>query len=120
MARRLEDALCQSINSWNAWARPDCFAFHVPNGGHRHKATAALLKSMGVKAGVFDWVVLMPGGRTGFVETKAGKGRLTDKQKEFQALAVALGFETAECRSLEEWQMILKSWGVKWGKSRAA
>ncbi|MFJ3487749.1 VRR-NUC domain-containing protein [Pseudomonas sp. NPDC090202] len=47
--------------------------YHVPNGGHRHKATAAKLKEQGVKAGVPDLVLPMArGGYFGlYVEFKA-------------------------------------------------
>lgn len=33
---------------------------HVPNGGHRHKATAGRMKGQGVKAGVPDVLVFTP------------------------------------------------------------
>lgn len=41
------------------------WAFHVPNGEHRHKAVAVRLKAQGVKAGVPD--VLLPVRAGGFV-----------------------------------------------------
>ncbi len=47
--------------------------YHVPNGGHRHKAVAAKLKGQGVKAGVPDLVLPMArGGYFGlYIEFKA-------------------------------------------------
>ncbi|SEI17133.1 VRR-NUC domain-containing protein [Pseudomonas asplenii] len=47
--------------------------YHVPNGGHRHKATAARLKGQGVKAGIPDLVLPMArGGYFGlYIEFKA-------------------------------------------------
>lgn len=54
---------------------PDAFKliYHVPNGGHRHKAVAAKLKGQGVKAGVPDLV--LPMARAGhfglYIEFKA-------------------------------------------------
>ena len=54
---------------------PELFVliYHVPNGGHRHKAVAAKLKGQGVKAGVPDLVVPMArGGFFGlYIEFKA-------------------------------------------------
>jgi len=38
--------------------------FHIPNGGFRHKATAAALKRQGVKPGVLDLCLPVP--RKGF------------------------------------------------------
>jgi hypothetical protein len=47
--------------------------YHVPNGGHRHKAVAVKLKGQGVKAGVPDLVLPMArGGHFGlYIEFKA-------------------------------------------------
>jgi hypothetical protein len=47
--------------------------YHVPNGGHRHKAVAAKLKQQGVVAGIPDLVLTMArGGYFGlYVEFKA-------------------------------------------------
>lgn len=54
---------------------PEVFVliYHVPNGGHRHKAVAAKLKGQGVKAGVPDLVLPMArGGFFGlYIEFKA-------------------------------------------------
>ena len=59
--------------------------FAVPNGGHRHKATAARLKAEGVKAGVWD--VLCPvnnGEYNGLaIEMKYGKNGLTPEQEDW-------------------------------------
>jgi hypothetical protein len=47
--------------------------YHVPNGGHRHKAVAVKLKEQGVKAGIPDLVLPMArGGYFGlYIEFKA-------------------------------------------------
>lgn len=54
---------------------PEAFKliYHVPNGGHRHKAVATKLKGQGVKAGVPDLVLPMArGGYFGlYIEFKA-------------------------------------------------
>jgi hypothetical protein len=44
-------------------ATPGVFAFHVPNGGWRSRIEAAILKGLGVRAGVPD-VFLVKDGRT--------------------------------------------------------
>ena len=76
--------------------------FHVPNGGRRSKAEAGIFKGLGVRAGVPDLVLLFPGGRTAFIEIKAGKGRLSAAQKAFRNTAEGFGFPFVECRAVDE------------------
>lgn len=58
-----------------AFRHPAAFKliYHVPNGGHRHKAVAMKLKEQGVKAGIPDLVLPMArGGYFGlYIEFKA-------------------------------------------------
>src|SRR6185312_11840898 len=86
----------------------DVFAFHVPNGGARRPIEAAILKGLGVTAGVPD-VIAIKGGRAHCLELKAPGGRLTDAQKTVHdalraagaSVAVADNIDTA-LRQLEE------------------
>jgi len=69
-----------------------CFAFHVPNGGRRGKIEAARLVGMGVRAGVADWIVLLPGGKFAAIELKRRTGGyLSPEQKSFRDTVEALG-----------------------------
>jgi hypothetical protein len=58
----------------------------IPNGGHRHKATAARLKAAGVKAGVPD--ICLPVARGDwhglYIELKVGKNKLTEAQRRWK------------------------------------
>lgn len=59
------------------------FMFHPANGGKRNAREAAILKSMGVKPGVPDVLLPIPGALSRFglaFEFKAGKGRETEAQ----------------------------------------
>lgn len=87
--------------------------FSIPNGGHRHKATAGRLKASGVKAGVPDlfWYVARGGFNGLFVEMKRVKGGvLSESQKtmrdrlqnEGYRVRVCAGFEAAKA-ALEEY-----------------
>lgn len=82
--------------------------FAVPNGGFRHKLTAAKLKAEGVKAGVPDIVILEKSAtkqhKVLFVEMKRQEGgQVSEKQKEWHdwldendyAICVAEGCEQA-------------------------
>ncbi len=68
---------------------------HVPNGGHRNKATAAKLKAQGVRAGVLDISIPIP--RHGFhglyIEMKVGNNKMSKEQKAFAKLLIAEGYD---------------------------
>ena len=76
--------------------------WHVPNGGARTKAEGGIFKSLGVRAGVPDLVLLFPGGRTAFIEIKAPTGRLSAAQKAFRNTAEVLGFPFLDARGVDE------------------
>ena len=80
----------------------EIFYFAVPNGGLRSKVEAGIFKSLGVRAGVPDIVLLFPGGRCAFIEIKAPQGRLSQAQKAFRNTAEEMGFPFAECRGVDE------------------
>lgn len=67
------------VQHLEARGRPDMFWFHVPNGEHRHAATGAKLKKMGVKAGVPDLIIQLPSG-THYLELKRNRGRISAVQ----------------------------------------
>ena len=76
--------------------------FHVPNGGGRSKAEAGIFKSLGVRAGVPDLVLLFPAGKCAFIEIKAPAGRLSANQQAFKNTAEAMGFPFIEARGVDE------------------
>ena len=80
----------------------ELFYYAVPNGGLRSKIEASIFKSLGVRAGVSDIVVMFPGGKCAFIEIKSAKGRLSEAQQRFKNQVEHFGFEYAECRSVTE------------------
>lgn len=116
--QRPEDALQRAVAEYLDLALPRGVAlwWHTPNGGKRSKATAGVLKAMGVKAGVPDLTFLWtrPGHArpfVGFIELKAGAGVLSGPQKDFRTACKALGAFSDVARSLTEVEMILRRWG---------
>ena len=107
-----EYELHKNVVEWLRWQKPDCVWFHVYNGAYMSKATAGKGKALGVLPGVADLVFVLKGGGVGFIELKAPKGLLTDKQIEFGLKIVSLGAGFATARSIEDVQKSLKSWGV--------
>jgi hypothetical protein len=74
--------------------------FSIPNGGHRSKTTAALLKATGVVAGVPD--LFVPRYAT-FIEMKRTKGGvLSDAQKDIIAQIEAMGYQVLVCYGAED------------------
>ena len=84
--------------------------FAIPNGGHRHPATAARLKAEGVKAGVWDVLVPVPrpypesalSWLGAWIEMKVGDNRLTPAQVEFRKRLSVYPYQWFVCFSWRE------------------
>lgn len=111
MARGLEQKFQTFVVKALRYGCPDCFVFHVPNGGRRSRFEGAIFKGMGTVAGVPDLVVLWKGG-AGFLELKYGKGSLSESQREIHARLTGLGYPVAVVRTIEEVEAALISWGA--------
>jgi hypothetical protein len=94
-----------------ARAERDCFAFHVPNGGARSPIEAAILKGLGVRAGVPD-IVAVRDGRFYGLELKAPKGGLTAAQRDVLAALAAAGATVDAASGLDEALARLEQWGL--------
>src|SRR5215470_11057860 len=79
---------------------PGTFSFHVPNGGWRSRVEAAILKGMGVRAGVPD-VILIRDSEMYALEIKAAGGRLSPAQRECQERMRAAGCKVATAVGLD-------------------
>lgn len=89
---------------------PELALFHaIPNGGHRGKRTAGMLKAEGVRRGVPDYCLPVPrGGHHGlYLELKTTDGRLSPEQRQWLALLEANGYRAVMCRGWEEaWAVV--------------
>lgn len=86
--------------------------YHVPNGEGRAKATAGILKGLGVKSGVFDLVFVSPKGRHYYLELKAPGKHLSRNQIEFAQFCIGAGIPTAIADTIEQAIAILVGWGA--------
>ena len=81
-------------------------AFAIPNGGFRHKRTAAMLQREGVKAGVPDIMLPVPRGNYHglFVELKRAnrQNHATTNQRQWLDDLAAQGYATAICYGADE------------------
>lgn len=107
--KRPEDALQRSVVHYLDLLvnQRKLFYFAIPNGGKRSKIEAAIMKGLGVKAGVPDLWIGFSQGRGIFIELKAPNGRVSKKQTEVMVKLEALGHETFVCRSLDEVQHVI-------------
>jgi hypothetical protein len=108
----IQKAVFQHID---ARAAPGVFAFHVPNGGLRSKTEAAIMKGLGVKAGIPD-VFAIHQGRAYGMELKAPGGRLSPAQRETLAALEAAGATTAIAEGLDEALDVLERWKILRGR----
>lgn len=90
--------------------------FHVPNGGHRKPIEAAIFKSMGVRSGVSD-LILVHASKIYALELKAEGGRASEAQLAFLSEIDAAGAFTAMPSGLDAALATLESWGLLRGSS---
>jgi hypothetical protein len=109
---RAEQAFQQQVVAYLDVALGDALFFHVPNSsGNRGARLGGILKSMGLKAGVADLVIINEFGRAFMLELKAGKGSQSSGQKAFAADCERLHIPYAVCRTLPEVEGTLTAWG---------
>jgi hypothetical protein len=88
--------------------------WHTPNGGKRRPIEAAIMKSLGVRAGVAD-LILLHAGRMFALELKAEDGRPTVAQMKFVSdfnAAVAPNGGACISRGLDRALGVLETWGL--------
>jgi len=118
LRQRPEAAIQRAVfQHLGARGAPGVFAFHPANGGYRKPVEAAILKGMGVVAGVPD-VIAIHNGRCFALELKAEGGRATDKQLEAIAAMEAAGAFTAIAEGLDRALACLEAWGLLLGRSQ--
>ena len=109
-----EHAQQVALFAWAAYAQAEYpeleLLFAIPNGGHRHKATAGRLRAEGVKRGVPDVCLPIPRGNYAglWIEMKYGRNKPTaDQERWIEALRAAghrveVCYEWTEARDVIE------------------
>lgn len=103
-----ESTLQTSCVKWFRYQYPHLVIYAVPNGGSRNVREAQRLKAEGVLAGVADLVVLLPKGKSLYIEMKVKGNKQTENQKYFQKIAETLGHTYAVCYSFDEFKEIIE------------
>jgi hypothetical protein len=92
-------------------AAPYTFWFHVPNGGARTATEGAILKGLGVRAGVPD-LIIVHGGRFYGLELKTPSGQVSPAQEQTLASLRSAGALTAVAVGLDDALRVLEGWGL--------
>jgi hypothetical protein len=108
MSERSEASIQQEcfMWHWNTYPEERGRLFHANNNG-KNRSHGAVLKGMGVVAGVADLCYLMPGGRAAFIEMKAPGGKQSRAQKDWQSSVESAGFKYLIATSLDEFKAAL-------------
>lgn len=116
--RRQEQEIQKAVFAHlNSRARHHTFAFHPANGGKRNPIEAAILKGMGVVAGVPD-VIILHNGRFFAMELKAEGGKPpTAAQMECVSRINSCGGTAAICKGLDSALRTLEMWGILRGRT---
>ena len=92
--------------------KPHVRAIAITNEGRRSYNLGMRMKRQGLTPGAADLLIALPGGRCGWLEMKAMKGRQSAEQKQFQAWCLAIGHPYAVAKSFDEAVKILRLWGA--------
>jgi hypothetical protein len=115
---RREDIIQRTVfEHLRARCAPGVFAFHPANGGWRSRIEAAILKGLGVRAGVPD-VFAVKDGRTYALEIKRLGGRLTAAQNAAHAALRAAGAEVAVAYGIDAAIAVCEGWGLLRGHAQ--
>jgi hypothetical protein len=95
---------------WIRHAGLDDICFHIPNERRCSPQHGAILKRMGVKAGVSDVAIMRPsrGFHGMFLELKSSKGKISPLQSKFMADMHREGYATKVAYGSEEAIFIIK------------
>lgn len=119
-----ESAIQQQFMAWLKLRYPIPYqvSFAVPNAAKRSLREGARFKREGVKAGVSDFIMLMPNEKHHalLIEFKSKTGKVTKEQKDFQQIVNFNGYKAVVCRSLEEAMEVVKDYFASWTPVDAA
>ena len=85
---------------------------HVGSGEYRTEKTSALLKKMGLRPGMLDFLLISPTGQHFWLELKRGPAPLTEAQQAFIAQLERRGVPWFVARDYDSAVKQLEAWGV--------
>lgn len=110
---RPEDALQGYVADRLRWyGVPGLIWYHPANEGKRSPRTGARLKRLGMRPGVADVAIVLPGGRACFLELKSLKGAASAEQARFRSDCDRNGAPYGIARTPEQADALLREWGA--------
>jgi hypothetical protein len=100
------------VEFWEAAGKKELHLFAIPNGELRNIQVALRLKREGGKPGTPDLCIILPEGKTAWLEMKTRGGRLSMDQKAFRDTALANGHYWACAYTLDQAVKFLTSVGA--------
>lgn len=85
---------------------------HIPSGEYRREETGALLKRMGLRPGMADFLLIAPTAQHFWMEVKAGLEDLNEDQEQFAKMCRARGVPFVVVRRFEKAKAQLQTWGA--------
>lgn len=107
---------CALIKWWavacKAYGIPERLLFSIPNGGRRDPLAMVFLKREGLRPGVCDLFLAMPGHNAAglFVEMKTPSGKVSTEQVLFMMDVRKFGYRAYVCRSFDEARIIITAY----------
>jgi hypothetical protein len=114
--QNIQQAICANLA---VRAATGIFWWHHPAGGYRSRIEAAIMKSMGAKAGLPD-VLILRGGQLYGIELKAPGGRLSPAQQACHEALKAAGAKVAGAIGLDKAIEQLEQWQLLRGETQLA
>jgi len=99
------------VHALHMLAAPNVVWWHTANERKTSKKEGALLKRLGVKAGVPDFIILAPD-RVRFLEVKRPGKYLSPAQRDMEAALERIGLDVTVVRSIDGAISHLEEWGV--------
>lgn len=109
---------CALIKWWavacKAYGIPERLLFSIPNGGRRDPLAMVFLKREGLRPGVCDLMLALPGHNSSglFVELKTPTGKTSAEQEQFIADVRQFGYTAVVCRSFDEARKVITDYIV--------
>lgn len=113
-----EDLLQMACKNWFEKALPDLLWYAVWNESYYPDEKQAMIqgarkKRMGVRAGVCDFMFVMPDGSAAGIELKWGNGKPSDSQKGWAEAMIKKGCRHAFCWTGEQVEAAIRLWGLQ-------